>query len=191
MLIGYARVSTLDQNPQMQIDALNDAGCEKIFIEKKSGANSKRVELQAALDYMREGDTLVVWKLARLARSMKQMILTAEELDNRKITLLCLTQKIDTSTPEGKMFFYMNVCFDEMQRELIVENTHAGLAAARRMGKLLGRPASLKADDLIAAKAMLRDDSITVQDVARRLGVAPSTLYRHLPGGRSGLDEPT
>lgn len=189
MLIGYARVSTLDQNPQLQIDALNDAGCIKIFTEKKSGAKADRVELQAALDYMREGDTLVVWKLARLARSIKQMIKTAEELKERKIGLLALTQKIDTTTPEGRLFFHMNVCFDEFQREIIVENTLAGLAAARRMGKLLGRPPSLKPHDLVAAKAMLRDVNITVEDVARRLFVAPSTLYRHLPGGRGGLDE--
>jgi len=189
MLIGYARVSTLDQNPQMQIDALNDAGCVKIFTEKKSGANAQRVELQAALDYMREGDTLVVWKLARLARSIKQMIKTAEELEERKIGLLALTQKIDTTTPEGRLFFHMNVCFDEFQREIIVENTLAGLAAARRKGKLIGRPPALRLDDLVAAKALLRDVNITVEDVARRLGVAPSTLYRHLPGGRGALDE--
>lgn len=189
MLIGYARVSTLDQNPQMQIDALNDAGCVKIFTEKKSGANAQRVELQAALDYMREGDTLVVWKLARLARSIKQMIKTAEELEERKIGLLALTQKIDTTTPEGRLFFHMNVCFDEFQREIIVENTLAGLAAARRKGKLIGRPPSLRLDDLVAAKALLRDVNITVEDVARRLGVAPSTLYRHMPGGRGSLEE--
>lgn len=189
MLIGYARVSTLDQNPQLQIDALNDAGCVKIFTEKKSGANAQRVELQAALDYMREGDTLVVWKLARLARSIKQMIKTAEELEERKIGLLAITQKIDTTTPEGRLFFHMNVCFDEFQREIIVENTLAGLAAARRKGKLIGRPPSLKSDDLVAAKALLRDVNITVEDIARRLGVAPSTLYRHLPGGRSSLEE--
>lgn len=189
MLIGYARVSTLDQNPQMQIDALNDAGCVKIFTEKKSGANAQRVELQAALDYMREGDTLVVWKLARLARSIKQMIKTAEELEERKIGLLALTQKIDTTTPEGRLFFHMNVCFDEFQREIIVENTLAGLAAARRKGKLVGRPPALKLDDLVVAKALLRDVNITVEDVARRLGVATSTLYRHLPGGRGALEE--
>lgn len=188
MLIGYARVSTLDQNPQLQLDALTDAGCEKIFYEKKSGANSKRIELQAALDYMREGDTLVVWKLARLARSIKQMIKTAEDLKERKIGLVALTQKIDTTTPEGRLFFHMNVCFDEFQREIIVENTKAGLAAANRLGRLGGRPPSLKTDDIAAAKAMLRDVNITVQDVACRLGVAPSTLYRHLPGGRGALE---
>jgi DNA invertase Pin-like site-specific DNA recombinase len=189
MLIGYARVSTLDQNPQLQLDALNEAGCEKIFYEKKSGANAKRVELQAALDYMRKGDTLVVWKLSRLARSIKQMIKTAEDLKEREMSLLVLTQTIDTNTPEGRLFFHMNVCFDEFQREIVVENTLAGLAAAKRLGRLGGRPPSLKPDDLVVAKAMLKDINITVEDVARRLNVAPSTLYRHLPGGRGGLDE--
>lgn len=189
MLVGYARVSMLDQNPQLQLDALTDANCERIFYEKKSGANAKRVELQAALDYMREGDTLVIWKLARLARSIKQMINTAEELKLRGINLLALTQNIETNTPEGRLFFHMNVCFDEFQRELIVENTMAGLAAARRSGKIFGRPPSLKPDDIVVAKAMLRDGSITVEDVARRLNVAPSTLYRHMPGGRSSLEE--
>lgn len=189
MLIGYARVSTLDQNPQMQIDALNDAGCVKIFTEKKSGANAKREVLREALDYMRQGDTLVVWKLSRLARSLRQMIHTAKELEERKIGLVALTQKIDTTTPEGRLFFHINASFDEFQREIIVENTKAGLVAARRLGRMGGRPPSLKMDDLLAAKAMLRDVNITVEDVARRLGVAPSTLYRHMPGGRGGLDE--
>jgi DNA invertase Pin-like site-specific DNA recombinase len=189
MLIGYARVSTLDQNPQLQIDALNDAGCVKIFTEKKSGANAKREVLREALEYMRQGDTLVVWKLSRLARSLRQMIHTAKELQERKIGLKALTQSIDTTTPEGRLFFHINASFDEFQREIIVENTKAGLVAARRLGRMGGRPRSLKPDDIAAAKALLRDINITVEDVARRLGVAPSTLYRHMPGGRSSIDE--
>ena len=127
MLIGYARVSTLDQNPQHQIDALNEAGCKKIFTEKISGASKKRKQLEEALDYMREGDTLVVWKLSRLARSLTQVIKTVKDLEERKISLKVITQNIDTSTPEGRLFFHMNAAFDQFQREIIVENTKGGL----------------------------------------------------------------
>lgn len=189
MLIGYARVSILDQNPQIQLDALNDAGCVKIFTEKESGANSKREKLHEALDCMRDGDTLVVWKLSRLARSIRQMIQTAKELEKRKIGFKSIMQNIDTTTSEGRLFFHFNAYFDQFQRDIIVENTRAASAAARRNGKLVGRPTSLKMDDLVVAKAMLRNDNITVEEVARRLRVAPSTLYRHFPGGRGGLDE--
>ena len=105
MLIGYARVSTLDQNPNHQIDALNEVGCKKIFTEKISGESKQRTQLQAALDYMREGDTLVVWKLSRLARSLTQIISTLKILEEQKIGLQVITQNIDTSTPEGRLFF--------------------------------------------------------------------------------------
>jgi len=131
MLVGYARVSTLDQNPQMQIDALKQAGCERLYVETASGAHRDRPELKAALEYMRPGDTLVVWRLSRLARSLKQIIETAHELEQKKQALKVLTRNIDTGTPEGRLFFHITAAFDEFQRELIVENTKAGLAAAR------------------------------------------------------------
>src|SRR3954471_1859107 len=122
MLVGYARVSTLDQNPQMQIDALKQAGCERLYVEKASGAHRDRPELKAALAYMRPGDTLVVWRLSRLARSLKQIIETAHELEQKKQALKVLTRNIDTGTPEGRLFFHITAAFDEFQRELIVEN---------------------------------------------------------------------
>ena len=128
MLVGYTRVSTLDQNPSLQIDALREAGCGKIYVEKASGARQKRPQLKAAFEYLRDGDTLVVWKLSRLARSLKQVIQTVQDMQARNLEFRVLTQKIDTSTPEGRPFFHMAAAFDQFQRELIVENTKAGLA---------------------------------------------------------------
>lgn len=188
MLIGYARVSTQDQNLDLQINALQKMGCEKVFTEKASGAQRDRPELMKLLDYMREGDTLVVWKLDRLARSMKQLIETVESLEKKKIGFKSLTESIDTTTSTGRLIFHIFASLAEFERNIIRDRTRAGLAAANRLGRFGGRPPSLKPNDLMAAKAMLSDVNITVENVARRLGVAPSTLYRHLPGGRSSLD---
>ena len=189
MLIGYARVSTQDQKPELQLDALTAAGCEKVFEEKASGAQRDRPQLQAAIDYMRAGDTLVVWKLDRLARSMKQLIETVEGLDARGIGFRSLTEAIDTTTPGGKLVFHIFGALAEFERSIIRERTKAGLASARARGRLGGRPPALSPEDLAAARALLSDPDITVDAVARRLGVAPSTLYRHLPGGRSAVTE--
>jgi DNA invertase Pin-like site-specific DNA recombinase len=187
MLIGYARVSTQDQDLALQLDALQAAGCEKMFTEKASGAQRDRPQLKAALEYMRAGDTLVVWKLDRLARSLRQLIETVEELHARQIGFRSLTESIDTTTSGGKLIFHIFGALAEFERAVIRERTQAGLAAARARGRLGGRPAALSADDLQAAKALLRDPEITVTQVAARLGVAPSTLYRHIPGGRSAV----
>lgn len=189
MLIGYARVSTQEQNPTLQLDALRQAGCEKIYTEKASGAQRERPELKAALDYLRAGDTLVVWKLDRLARSLRQLIETVENLHARQIGLRSLTEAIDTTTAGGKLVFHIFGALAEFERSVIRERTNAGLAAARARGKVGGRPTVLNAEDLRAVKALLRDPNITVEQVAKRLGVAPSTLYRYLPGGRSALEE--
>jgi len=189
MLVGYARVSTQDQNPALQLDALKAAGCEKMFVEKASGAQRDRPELSAALDYLRAGDSLVVWKLDRLARSLKQLIETVELLESRSIGLRSLTEAIDTTTAGGKLIFHVFGALAEFERSIIRERTKAGLEAARARGKKGGRPPSLDAKDLAAAKAMLSDSEITMEDVAKRLRVAPSTLYRHLPGGRGAIQE--
>ena len=189
MFVGYARVSTQDQSPALQRDALLEAGCERIFEEKASGAQRDRPELKAALEYMREGDTLVVWKLDRLARSMKQLIETVEELDERGISFKVIREAIDTTTPGGKLTFHIFGALAEFERSLIRERTTAGLAAARARGRTGGRPPALSAEDLVVAKAMLRDPEITVKQVAARLGVAPSTLYKHLPAPRSSIRE--
>jgi DNA invertase Pin-like site-specific DNA recombinase len=189
MLVGYARVSTQDQNPALQLDALKAAGCEKLFVEKASGAQRDRPELLAALDYLRAGDSLVVWKLDRLARSLKQLIETVELLDSRSIGLRSLTEAIDTTTAGGKLVFHVFGALAGFERSIIRERTKAGLDAARARGKKGGRPPALVAKDLAAAKAMLSDPEITMEEVAKRLKVAPSTLYRHMPGGRGGIME--
>jgi DNA invertase Pin-like site-specific DNA recombinase len=141
MLVGYARVSTLDQNPQLQIDALKQAGCERLYVEKASGAHRDRPELKAALEYMRPGDTLVVWRLSRLARSLKQIIETAHELEQKKQALKVLTRNIDTGTPEGRLFFHITAAFDEFQRELIVEK-HQGGPRSNSKARPQGRAAA-------------------------------------------------
>jgi DNA invertase Pin-like site-specific DNA recombinase len=188
MFVGYARVSTQEQDPALQLDALNELGCERIFTEKASGAQRERPQLQAALDYMRKGDTLVVWKLDRLARSLKQLIETVEDLHEREMGFLSLTESIDTTTSGGMLIFHIFASLAQFERSIIRERTASGLAAARKRGRFGGRPTALKAADLAVAKAMLRDPNITVEEIAKRLSVAPSTLYRHLPGGRSAVE---
>lgn len=192
MLIGYARVSTLDQNPDMQKQALRAAGCKKIFIEKASGALRERPELAAAIAYARAGDTVVVWKLDRLARSLKQLIETVEHLEKQNVGFRSLTESIDTTTSGGRLVFHIFAALAEFERSLIRERTIAGLVAARERGARPGRKPALNVDDLAAARALLKDGHLTVVEVARRLGVATSTLYRHVPAARAvaGRGEP-
>jgi DNA invertase Pin-like site-specific DNA recombinase len=189
MLVGYARVSTRDQNHAPQLDALKAAGCERVYTEKASGAQRDRPELKAALDHARAGDTLVVWKLDRLARSIRQLIETVEELERRKIGLRSLTEAIDTATSGGRLIFHIFAALAEFERSVIRERTAAGLEAARLRGRKGGRPRRLSSADLAAARALLRDPEITVEEVARRLRVGAATLYRYLPGGRGALVE--
>lgn len=187
MLVGYARVSTQEQDTSLQLDALQAAGCERVFEEKASGAQCERPQLKAALTYMRSGDTLVVWKLDRLARSLRQLIDTVESLHTQKIGLRSLTEAIDTTTAGGRLIFHIFGALAEFERAVIRERTQAGLAAARARGKRGGRPSVMSDDDITAAKALLRDPKISVEQIAKRLGVAPATLYRHIPGGRSSV----
>ncbi len=189
MLVGYARVSTQDQDLALQLDALQAAGCERVFTEKASGAQRERPQLQAALDYMRPGDTLVVWKLDRLARSLKQLIETVEALGGRGVGLRSLTEAIDTTTSGGRLVFHIFAAMAEFERSIIRERTRAGLDAAKARGRKGGRPPALSAKDIAAAKALLRDPELTVEEVAARLKVAPSTLYRHLPAARASVTE--
>lgn len=189
MLVGYARVSTHDQSPALQLDALKAAGCEKVFVERASGAQRDRPEMKAALDYMRGGDTLVVWKLDRLARSIKQLIETVEMLEGQRIGFCSLTEAIDTTTAGGKLVFHIFGAMAEFERSIIRERTRAGLDAAKARGRRGGRPPKLTDKDLTVARALLAEASITVDDVARRLRVSPATLYRYLPAARSQAAE--
>ena len=186
-LVGYARVSTVDQSTDLQLDALTKAGCIRVFAESASGARRDRPELARALDYMRPGDTLVVWKLDRLARSLKQLVETVEALEAQGIGFRSLTESIDTTTPGGKLVFHIFAALAEFERGIIRERTRAGLDAARARGKVGGRPRALSDQDLQAAKALLTDPSITMEQAAKRLGVSVATLHRYLPGGRGEL----
>jgi len=177
-------VSTRDQKAHLQLDALREAGCEKIFEETASGARRDRPELNAALEFMRAGDTLVVWKLDRLARSTRQLLETVELLSQRQMGFKTITQNIDTTSTGGRLIFTVFGAIAEFEREIIRERTRAGLDAARSRGRTGGRPRSLSEKDLKQARALLTDPEITVEDIARRFGVGPSTLYRYLPAAR-------
>ncbi len=185
VLVGYARVSTQDQKTELQMDALNSVGCERVFVEKASGAQRDRPELRAALEYVRAGDTIVVWKLDRLARSLKQLIETVDDLQLRNVGLRSLTEAIDTTTPGGRLIFHIFAALAEFERSIIRERTMAGLIAARARGRTGGRPRSLSEQDIQVAKALLKENSLSVTDIAGRLGVTSSTLYRYLPSARS------
>jgi DNA invertase Pin-like site-specific DNA recombinase len=189
MLIGYARVSTRDQNYELQLDALKAAGCTKIFEEKLSGAQRDRPELKAALDYVRSGDALVVWKLDRLARSLKQLIETVEMLSEQKIGFRSLTENIDTTSSGGRLIFHIFGALAEFERSIIRERTTAGLAAAKARGRVGGRPPALRESDLRVAHTLLKAGQLTVAEIAERLHVAPSTLYKHLPRPRSSIGD--
>jgi DNA invertase Pin-like site-specific DNA recombinase len=188
MRVGYARVSTTDQSPELQLDALRRAGCEKIHTEKASGAKADRPELARVLDdVLRKGDVLVVWKLDRLARSLKKLITTAENLEERGIGLVSLTESIDTTTPGGVLVFHVFGAIAQFERALIRERTAAGLAEARRRGRKGGRPSAFKEGDVTAARALMKEGKLPVRDVAKRMGVSVATLYRHV--GKRGADD--
>jgi DNA invertase Pin-like site-specific DNA recombinase len=172
-------VSTVDQNPALQVDALNAAGCEKLYIETISSARKDRPQLAAALDYLRAGDTLVVWHLDRLARSMRQLIQTVEDLEARGIALKSLTESIDTTTPGGMLTFHIFGAMVQFERSLIRERTKAGLVAARALGRVGGRPRKLEGERLEMARNLLAVDK-SISAVARTMGVSRATVHRSI-----------
>ena len=189
MLVGYARVSTDDQDHALQLDALRAAGCERIITETASGSRTDRIELARLIENARTGDTLVVWRLDRLGRSLRHLIDLSEQLQERGIGLRSITEAIDTSTPAGRFMFSILGALGQMEREIIIERTRAGLRAAAARGRRGGRPPALDEARVRAARAMLAGGTMSAAEVARQLGISPSTLYRHLPGGRGALSE--
>lgn len=187
MNLGYGRKSTADQNLDLQMDALRAAGCERIFMETASGSRADRPELLKLLEVARAGDVIVCWRLDRLGRSLRHLIEIAEDLQRRDIGLRSLTESIDTTTPAGRFMFSILGALASMEREVLIERTRAGLAAAAARGRRGGRPPALDADKLRAVKVMLASGSMTASEIARQVGCSPSTLYRHLPGGRSAI----
>ena len=179
MLIGYARISTDDQNLALQHDALTAAGCEKVYEDRISGARAERPGLALALEVARAGDTLVVWRLDRLGRSLKDLIALAERLERQKVGLRSLKEALDTASSGGRLIFHMFGALAEFERDLIRERTHAGLAAARARGRVGGRPKKLADPKTLALAQKLYDDGQTdVATICRTLGIARATLYR-------------
>lgn len=180
MKVGYARVSTADQNLDLQRDALSKAGCERLFEDQASGSRADRPGLVEAIEFARKGDTLVVWRLDRLGRSLPHLLDVVGSLAERGVGFRSLTESIDTTTSGGKLVFHVFGAIAEFERSLIRERTHAGLKAARERGRIGGRPRSMTAEKVAAARRLLRDGT-PARDVAEVVGVSVPTLYRWLP----------
>jgi DNA invertase Pin-like site-specific DNA recombinase len=183
MKIGYARVSTKDQNFGLQIDALQKAGCEKFYREVVSGARTERPVLDRVVDSLRTGDVLVIWKLDRLGRSLKHLVELVNTLRERGVGLQSLNDPIDTTTPQGRLSFNLFASLAEFERDLIRERTQAGLSAARARGRNGGRPKGLSAQaeaTACAAETLYLERKLSVRQIAARLGISKSTLYAYL-----------
>src|SRR5512147_2015827 len=180
MLVGYARVSTQDQTLDLQKDALEKIGCTRIFTDTASGAKAERKGLEEALNYVREGDTLVVWKLDRLGRSLKDLITIITQLNNRNIGFKSITENIDTTTSGGKLVFHIFGALAEFERDIIRERTQAGLSAARARARKGGRPRALTSTKAQMATALYKDKNNTVAEICRTLRISRATLYRYI-----------
>lgn len=180
MNIGYCRVSTQDQNLELQLDELKKAGCEKIFQDVASGSKDDRKGLQEAMSFAREGDCIVVWKLDRLSRSLRHLIDTVNQLKERGAGLRVITQQIDTSTPSGILIFQIFGALGQFERELIKERTIAGLQAARVRGRVGGRKRVMDEKKIQIAKSLHADGKTTVSEICETLNVSKATLYRSL-----------
>jgi len=180
MLIGYARISTHDQNLALQRDALDAAGCENIFTDVASGEDAGREGLAHALSHLRTGDTLVVWRLDRLGRSLRHLIETVTGLQSRGIGFRSLQEGIETETSNGKLVFHLFASLAEFERSVIQDRTRAGLAAARSRGRRGGRPSVMDGRKIAASRVMRADPDNSVADICRTLGISRATFYRSL-----------
>jgi DNA invertase Pin-like site-specific DNA recombinase len=180
MLIGYARVSTLDQTLHLQQDALSAAGCEHLYTDTVSGSVTDRPGLSLALSHLRPGDTLVVWRLDRLGRSLSHLIETVRQLSERGVGFRSLQEQIDTTTSGGKLIFHVFGALAEFERDLIRERTHAGLAAARARGRLFGRPRALSPHKTEQLQTLAANEHNTVGEICQTLGISRATFYRYV-----------
>jgi DNA invertase Pin-like site-specific DNA recombinase len=185
MLIGYARVSTLDQNLDLQKDALAKAGCKKVLVDVASGKNVERVGLERAKELLREGDVFVVWRLDRLGRSLKDLIATLTEFEVRGIGFLSLTEAIDTTTSAGKLIFHVLGAITEFERNLIRDRTQAGLNAARARGRKGGRPKALNASQRTLAVDLYHQKKHSIAEICNTVGISRPTLYAYVKSGQS------
>jgi DNA invertase Pin-like site-specific DNA recombinase len=179
MFIGYARVSTAEQSLDLQTDALRAAGCTRLFTDTVSGARADRPGLEAALDLCREGDTLVVWKLDRLGRSLPHLVQTVRDLGQRGIAFRSLRESLDTASPGGKLVFHLFAALAEFERDVIRERTQAGLQAARARGRKGGRPPGVNEAKRQAALALRRDTTRSVREICAIVGISRNTYYKY------------
>lgn len=179
-LLGYARVSTVDQDATLQVDALEKAGCDRVFVDTMSGVIAHRPQLDRMLEHARGGDTIAVWRLDRLGRSLRHLITQVQELADRGVGLRSLQESIDTTSPGGRLIFHVFGALAEFERDLIAERTTAGLAAARARGRHGGRPAKLAGEQVRTARRLYNDSELTVAEIGQVLGVSRSTVYRSI-----------
>lgn len=185
MFIGYARVSTQDQTLDLQVDALERAGCKRIYKDMISGAKTERPGLHEALEQLRVGDTLVVWRLDRLGRTLKQLIEMINDLNSREVGFRSLQESIDTTTSGGKLVFHIFGALAEFEREVIRERTRAGLQAARARGRRGGRPRALDAKKTALARSLYESRAHSIRDICETLNISRGTLYRYVKAGSS------
>jgi DNA invertase Pin-like site-specific DNA recombinase len=180
MNIGYCRISTDSQNDSLQLQALKDAGCEKIFSDVASGSKTDRVGLRECIEFARSGDVIVAWKLDRIGRSLKDLIETVNTLKEREIGLKIITQQLDTTTSSGMLFFYIMGALAEFEKSLIQERTRAGILASRARGRLGGRPKALDKKQIAVAESLYADGKTSISQICKTLGVSRATFYRNI-----------